>query len=1312
MVEILKRFFIALFLSGTAVFLLPKWAKATPGNEFPPYLQNTLVVRITGCMLDWLQTQLDYIFQDDGVAGSGDELCPAGQHTGGGSFSAGSVPCGWKTLNFINALLMDLLDQNDTTDVLCCCDPSKDDTACTGGASASCPAQFPNTGKCMDLKPEATNYFVVSGFEAWKPVSVDTSVNPVTEAWKGLLDQCLPIPLMGDLCINLSLNDVCNGPNCGPPQGYNGSTNPGNCAYYPYDTATDQSGTECYGIYRSQNRDYFILFYDPVGGVDINFDVGESTDSCGMGPANYNYNGKVFTGNEGYLTIELNLGTSTKPIRIDIDAATPSKGSQLDFPVQSSPKRATRVAPGENDCDPDRSLHQGDCYVRAYLQAVGALKVRLGATVYLEHRTDQTPHMQDVGLAVREIDFSAPPWISLQLDWKWTEAGCTNSSICRREDITDKATKTLPFIDLVLRGLFRYDYIPAGIRQYFGPLVFDITNFAQMSVTHIAPTWSRPIKTDVIKLDISGGGDRVGSSYILRSKSCYARTGVGPSSGPRDELYLIASGMIDLDLYRSGNVDDPNHLVPACGYLGSPVHPAPAMDPNPSQFPHLPHAGSTDSASLTSCEASGTFVGISFHENVFTHLISDIAASGIMCLAISNQGEGFFASLPIPIYTAGQFKMIMPELYSFLEDEFGSAVTDLPIIFVLKPKVNYGEVPGYPSVPRADFISDLTAWDPLPVTADVLLSLPNNDLEIWIDVDGKIEQWGYGPDDDTTGACSYTSQADATNWCSSFGSGTTPPAQVQIPKPPAGSSNDFINNFPDCVSFIDCDTTLGDPSDRGNERRFLGEFNVGITLGLDLNLYGCGRAKGKIFDVLSNSYGFSTTWYNPWNPSTAGNCTTVNHLRRIDLTLAMKSRVGSVDIYNDARGASVAPRVYYPFSNGTFQGYIADFVGVLLSGILALDAQVGYTLSAILDPNDDLYSSSPGSNRVIRIGGHAKTGAVFNRLTHTYIARDDIGNTNADPAASYQQAFLTIAIDIQGDIHPNFIYNIISGLVGGETTLFAPPFLNLPNGVDKTAVKIRKIQETIEKLKNGEEVYITGEKIRELVKRVEEGGYVIPRKRDNIPGVEDFPPETIVQEVSANSSRTVIKLSCVDDRTPSEKCWYSWRWPGKMWFQWSPSNEIVLKGLPDGVYEIEVRALDEMALPDITPEKVIFVVDDSSPSIFTPHKTTFGKREFMKVEVWDYITEPKDILISWKIESKDKVRGTENFQEDTWEKWEKPDSVENGRGQKFIRLPEKEGEYRIILRAKDKKGNVEEKTVYFRIEDMRKNSPIFSCMGE
>jgi len=1324
-VELFASFLFTSFFSLLLLILFPQkksFATPLPVTTFPSYLQNSVVLRLTGCLNQWLQQNFNYLFVDDGVSGSGDELCPAGQYQGTlGSFSTVSVPCGWKTLNMLNALIMDLLDKQkkiqgltppaDDDPVMCCCDPTKDSENCTGPATPGCPSQFPNRGKCMALKPEATNYFVVNfldtsvtpniirGYQAWGVTWVGAP-GSTTAYWSGLLDQCLPIPLLGNLCLNLSLNDVCNATTCGPILNYNGTTHPGNC-WYTRTSGGDPANNcddDTTNGYRSANRDNWILRYNPVGGVSLNFSVGESVGvSCGMG-APYNYNGKNFTGNEGFITIELFLN----PISIDIDAATPSAGNRITFTASSPPPLATNVAPGRTDCNDSQANQQGDCYVRAYLRARGALKLKVGATLYLEHRTGSWPHLQDVGIAVREINFSEAPWISLALDWTWSEQSpnCTaTSTLCVRKNTTVKAMKTIEFIDVVLRGLFRYAYIPSGLQQYFGPVVFDISGLTQMKTSYFFPTWVRPITTDDLLIDIALGGDPYLGTQVLRSKSCFANNGVGPGTN-RNELYLIGAAMIDLDLFRRGTdwkntTQWADHRIPSsCGYVPPPYgnHPAPSMIAGPSSFSQLPHVGSRDSLSLTSCEANGTFVGLSIFQNVFTYLVSDIATSGLMCLAISQKGEGFASGLPLPIWTVGQMKLMIPDLYNFLESEFGSNVTDMPMIFVFKPKP-YAAYPGFPQTPQASFANDLppNTVDPLPITADVLLTLPNNDFEIWVDVDNELEQWGLGPGE-VGGTCTYGLTPSPVGWCTAFPTGTTPPAQGTIDVGPVG--NAFRNNFPDCVSFVDCDTTVGNPSDRVRERRFIAQFNVGVTLALDLNFLGCGRGTYKVFGNLA-SYGFPSTlagggWYNPWDPATTGNCTTVSHLRRIDLTLGVISRVGSVDVTND----SGTVKVYYPFSNNTFAGYLADFIAVILSGALALDAQLGYTLSAILDPNDDLYSATPANNNVVRIGGHAR-GAGADRLSHTYIARDDVGNSDPDPSG-YPQQFLTIAIDFQGFIHPNFFYGVISQLLSGSTSLFgsAPRFVGNGNG-EVNLDSLDPLVEAWQKINNGGEHFISFRDIQEFVKKVEKSGLIVPMKKNENGGIDDFPPETVVEYVQASQPKTIIKLSCVDDYTKPDNCWFGWRWKGKMWQPWIQSDTIEIRGLPDGEYEIEVRALDERAIPDITPATVKFVVDDTPPSIFFPKKAFFKRGDVLRVELWDYITKPDEIEVSYKIDNSD------------WSSWQKVDFNDKGLGIKLIRIPDEVGTHKVIMKARDKKGNIETREFYFDIGVPAKG--IFSC---
>jgi hypothetical protein len=1325
-IELFASFLFTSFFSLLLLILFPQkksFATPLPVTTFPPYLQNSVFVRLTGCFTEWLKQNLKFLFEDD--PSTTDDLCPAGQYQGNlDSFSSGPVSCGWKTLNMLNALLMDLLDRqkkiqglpppDDDDPVMCCCDPTKDPNNCTGTPPPGvCPSAygFTGMGKCMALKPEATNYFVVNfldtsvtpniirGYQAWGVTWVGAP-GSTTAYWSGLLDQCLPIPLFGNLCFNLSLNDVCNATTCGPILNYNGTTHPGNCWYTrtSYGDPANNCDDDTTNGYRSVNRDNWILRYNPVGGVSINLSVGESVGvSCGISSGSYN--GKDFTGNEGFLTIELFLN----PISIDIDAATPSAGNRITFTTSSPPPLATNVAPGRTDCNDSQPDHQGDCYVRAYLRARGPLKLKVGLNLYLEHRTGSWPHLQDVGIAIREINFSEAPWISLALDWTWSEQSpnCTaTSTLCVRKDITVKAMKTFEFIDVVLRGLFRYAYIPSGLQQYFGPVVLDIGGFTRLKTSHLFPTWVRPITTDDLLIDIALGGDPFLGGQVLRSKSCFVRNGVGPS-GNRDELYLIGAAMIDFDLFRKGTewkdtTQWYDHRITSCGYVPPPYgnHPAPSFGLTPSVVSHFPHAGTPDAGSV-SCNGDATFVGISFLDNVFTYLVSDIATSGLMCLAISQKGAGFASGLPLPIWTVGQMKLMIPDLYNFLESEFGSNVTDMPMIFVFKPKP-YAAYPGFPQTPTASFRRDWPLGadivDPLPITADVLLTLPNNDFEIWVDVDNEIEQWGFGPGEVGEGSCvggTYPPPA-AGNWCSTSGFpyGGTSPARVTIDVGPDG--NAFINNFPDCVSFIDCDTTVGNPSDGVNERRFIAQFNVGVTLALDLNFLGCGRRSYKFFGNLA-SYGFPTTWYNPFDPSLVGNCTTVAHLRRIDLTLGVISRVGAVDVTND----SGTRKVYYPFSNNTFAGYIADFIAVILSGALALDAQVGYTLSAILDPNDDLWSATPGDNNVVRIGRHTE-GGTMDRLVASYISRDDVSGPQSHPDVNYQRRFLTIAIDLQGYIHPNFFYGVISQLLSGSLNLFgsAPRFVGDGNG-EVNLESLNPLVEAWQKISNGGEYFISFRDIQEFVKKVEKSGLVVPMKKNENGGIDDFPPETVVEYVQASQPKTIIKLSCVDDYTKPDNCWFGWRWKGKMWQPWIQSNTIEIRGLPDGEYEIEVRALDERAIPDITPVTVKFVVDDTPPSIFFPKKAFFKRGDVLRVELWDYITKPEEIEVSYKIDNSE------------WTPWQKVDFNDKGLGIKLIRLPDEVGTHKVIVRARDKKGNIETREFYFDIGVPAKG--IFSC---
>ncbi|MFZ8805422.1 MAG: hypothetical protein ACO2PO_20925, partial [Candidatus Calescibacterium sp.] len=536
--NIVKNIAATTVLSGLSLFVVVYDVFSTPYpvTTFPSYLRNSLVVRFTGCFTKWIWENINKLIWDDDIPGSEDDLCPRGQYglfSGSDpSFSSNYVSCGWKTLNMINAIIMSFLDQQKdismrgipSDPVLCCCDPEKDPENCTGPNVSSsslpiplrCPPQFPKLGDCLKLKPEATNYKVtnyiqgnnptdkiIRGYQAWSVTWV-AAPSSSTAYWVGLLDQCIPLPLAGNICINLSLNDVCKGGTCGPVRGYNPSSyNPGYCIYPP---TSGSSFIPCAtDVYMSSTTDGWIIRYDPRDAFILTY-FSESPNSCGMGwgvlpPPTYN--GKRFTGNEGFLTLELRLGSPSNPVLIDIDAATPAADRTI-FPSSSIPPAAIDVAPGKTDCVPETPYYEGDCYVRAYLQAIGMLKLKVGLTFYLEHRTYNWPHIQDIGIGIREINFSESPWLSLALQWRWFAKNCSN---CARTKITEKAIQTFAFLDTIMRGLFRYSYIPSEAQKYFGPLALDISDMTQISTSHLFPTWVRPIVQDNLLIDIALGGD-------------------------------------------------------------------------------------------------------------------------------------------------------------------------------------------------------------------------------------------------------------------------------------------------------------------------------------------------------------------------------------------------------------------------------------------------------------------------------------------------------------------------------------------------------------------------------------------------------------------------------------------------------------------------------------------------------------------------------------------------------------------------------------------------------------------------------------
>jgi hypothetical protein len=110
---------------------------------------------------------------------------------------------------------------------------------------------------------------------------------------------------------------------------------------------------------------------------------------------------------------------------------------------------------------------------------------------------------------------------------------------------------------------------------------------------------------------------------------------------------------------------------------------------------------------------------------------------------------------------------------------------------------------------------------------------------------------------------------------------------------------------------------------------------------------------------------------------------------------------------------------------------------------------------------------------------------------------------------------------------------------------------------------------------------------------------------------------------------------------------------------------------------------------------VKFVVDDTPPSIFFPKKAFFKRGDVLRVELWDYITKPDEIEVSYKIDNSE------------WSSWQKVDFNDKGLGIKLIRLPDEVGTHKVIVRARDKKGNIETREFYFDIGVPAKG--IFSC---
>jgi hypothetical protein len=172
----------------------------------------------------------------------------------------------------------------------------------------------------------------------------------------------------------------------------------------------------------------------------------------------------------------------------------------------------------------------------------------------------------------------------------------------------------------------------------------------------------------------------------------------------------------------------------------------------------------------------------------------------------------------------------------------------------------------------------------------------------------------------------------------------------------------------------------------------------------------------------------------------------------------------------------------------------------------------------------------------------------------------------------------------------------------------------------------------------------------------------------------NLPPETEVIMVKPNAFGTVIRVTGYDDMTPSDSLWYSWRINSGFWKPWSPSNEIIVGPLLEGTHTVEVRAIDEAGIVDITPAKVTFRIDSVPPDIYTDEREVFRtENPVIKVKFWDFGT--RRIKVSWKLESG-------GIRTD-WTDWEESPS--------HIKLEGlTEGWHTLVIRAKDEVGNTRE----------------------
>lgn len=860
---------------GVVLGLLISEARATPiaSPNFQNFSEYTFWIRLRPSFFSWLEDDvINPLIQSD------------------------------KIRNFLNVLAMDALDVDEDADpVLCCCDPSEDPDNCTQGPGGICTGSYPERGRCTELEPEATQYQYArdGSYDAYDCTNTDA----LGTYCSGLLDTGINIPLIGDLYINLALEDRCN------------------------------DSTDTCALDFSQ-ADGYIIWYDTTAS-QVNITNGTTGVQCGFD-----------TWPVAYLEIEFILSD----FKVDIDTVTPAPDIETPDP-----------APGETDCDDQQAGRQASCYVRAVLMGRGDVRIRVGATIYFEHRIGSTPHMQDIGISILRIDIMQDPWVSIQLDWMAVE----DNNASPRYEISQKASKLVQFLDLVLRLLADKSDISSGIVGFFGPIPFDLTEDFQDSATHFLPSLHRPLDEDDIWYDIAIGGpdicnvpeysafcaaQGIASSGILRSLSCSSQ----PDWGEND-LVLISHMQIDTDFREAPSSGPPpsGNDMPCCTVDAAYASACPYPDPGYPNAPWSSVPSSDANAPLSNnSPISNWQIGIAIHENVLTHALASVIDQGIMCISMHEEAPDLGDTIG-KFLTGESLEFLMPDIYEDLEEDYGDDATQIPVIIALNPR--YIDVAGTSSCanelgiganpyPYADILNPTVAEYGIPPTyADVRLCIPAIDVMFWVDGDQTIENL---------------------------------------------SGNDFPINQAQHPNDLD--------------RRHLIDFGMSLDIGFDLDIYGCGR------NLIAN-----TPWWLPpaWGgPGLSGNCTNTPFMRRVNATAYLNPELIGITVTNSYYG------VVEPIN---WISQVADALGIILDSILSMQIQAGFTLRPFIDPNDALAIAD-----VLRIGDcDLSAGGVQNdcdQLADTRIRRDLV-NTG------FLDIVLTLHGEIEPDFLIEIILDFMEG---------------------------------------------------------------------------------------------------------------------------------------------------------------------------------------------------------------------------------------------------------------------------------------------